>query len=364
MAKYKKRSDGRYHTKITVGYDDSGKELKKDVYGRTVQEFEQNIAEIKASVSTGTYADDNHLTVGQWGEQWLSIYKKEVSYSTFHGYKNIIDNHLTPIYDIRLKSLRKSDVQHCINLAAGHYDIQRRIKLTLNQMLEAAIDDNLVYKNVCRGTTLPRKPKTQTRALTQAEKSILPLCNFTPEEKCFVWLLWYTGMRPEEVRALTRNDIDLATNIITVSKAISFEANQPILGPPKTDAGYRTIDILSPLHPILSDYLAKLDTLYLFTKKDGSYHTKTTYRRFWGRIFTKINTQMGGNDTIKATDLYPYVFRHEYATMLYYSGIDIKEAARLMGHNDTKTIIEIYAELDSKKSASSSKLEQFLASGS
>ena len=65
---------------------------------------------------------------------------------------------------------------------------------------------------------------------------------------------------------------------------------------------------------------------------------------------------------IHATDLTPYVFRHEYATILYYSGIDIKEAARLMGHADIKMILEIYAELDSKKSSATSKLEAFLAS--
>ena len=55
------------------------------------------------------------------------------------------------------------------------------------------------------------------------------------------------------------------------------------------------------------------------------------------------------------------MFRHEYATMLYYSGIDLKEAARLMGHTDIKLILEIYADLDSKLSKSTDKLEQFLA---
>lgn len=64
---------------------------------------------------------------------------------------------------------------------------------------------------------------------------------------------------------------------------------------------------------------------------------------------------------IKATDLTPYVFRHEYTTILYYSGIDIKETARMMGHEFTKLILEVYAELDAKKCNSTSKLESFLA---
>ena len=97
----------------------------------------------------------------------------------------------------------------------------------------------------------------------------------------------------------------------------------------------------------------------------------STYRNFWKRIYNKINLALGGTNDhivkkkkvagIKATDLTPYVFRHEYATILYYSGIDIKEAARLMGHESTKLILETYAELDAKKSNSTSKLESYLS---
>lgn len=41
-----------------------------------------------------------------------------------------------------------------------------------------------------------------------------------------------------------------------------------------------------------------------------------------------------------------HIFRHNYATMLYYSGISMKKAAQLMGHSDTKIIMEVYAHLD------------------
>ena len=37
-----------------------------------------------------------------------------------------------------------------------------------------------------------------------------------------------------------------------------------------------------------------------------------------------------------------HIFRHNYATMLYYSGISIKKAAQLMGHANTKMIMEIF----------------------
>lgn len=372
MAKYNKRKDGRYEKKIKIGVSDSGKAIYRHVYANTAAELEQKSAAIISSVSTGTYSDDRGMTVKAWADHWLMVYKSDKSFSTRDGYENILKNHISQIHNIRLQDLRKSDVQQCINAASGHYDIQRRIKNMLSQMLEAAIDDGLVYRNVCRGVTLPRKPKTDTRALSARERAILPTVDFTPEEKCFIWVLWYAGLRPEEARALTVNDIDLARRSISITKAAPFTTNQATLGPPKTDSGYRTVGILSPLLPILEDYLASCDTLYLFPNSSGNLHTKTTYRRFWKKCFDKINSAMGGTCDhtkhgqvvrgIRATDLTPYVFRHEYATILYYAGIDIKEAARLMGHADTKMILEIYAELDSKKSSSSDKLDAYLAS--
>ena len=39
----------------------------------------------------------------------------------------------------------------------------------------------------------------------------------------------------------------------------------------------------------------------------------------WNKIYDKLNEALGGNANFKATDITPYVFRHEYATVLYYS---------------------------------------------
>lgn len=53
-----------------------------------------------------------------------------------------------------------------------------------------------------------------------------------------------------------------------------------------------------------------------------------------------------------------HIFRHNYATMLYYSGISIKMAASLMGHANTKMIMEVYSHLDEKKEQTKEKVDQ------
>ena len=56
-----------------------------------------------------------------------------------------------------------------------------------------------------------------------------------------------------------------------------------------------------------------------------------------------------------------HMLRHTYATMLYTSGVDVKTAAKLLGHSDKQTTIQIYTHLeDSKKIYSISKFEKYI----
>lgn len=49
--------------------------------------------------------------------------------------------------------------------------------------------------------------------------------------------------------------------------------------------------------------------------------------------------------------------------MLYYSGISIKKAAALMGHTDTKMIMQVYAHLDDEKEQTSEKINACIKMG-
>lgn len=170
-------------------------------------------------------------------------------------------------------------------------------------------------------------------------------------------------MRRGEILALIQNDIDLKHDTIDVNKAIGYSQNQAYLKQPKTAAGYRTIDILSPLRPILCDYLYNLDAIYLFTDSKGQIMSKTVYRRFRNKIYQKLQIAAGykGSGPDPIAGLTPHIFRHNFATMLYYAGVDVKEAQRIPGHSDSRTTIDIYTHLDQEKSKSKSKMEAFIA---
>lgn len=366
MAKYKKRSDGRYCSNIQIGYNpNTGKRKFKTIYAYSIAELERKKAEIMVKLDKGILAEDKGITVGEWSKKWLETYKKSKSYKTYQMYKNVVDNHIIKeLGHIKIKDIKQVDIQRLINdrYSMGRTRIIEQIKLTINQILESAIDNNLIYKNVCRNIEMPSKIKKEKRALQDHEKLLLKKADFTLKQSAFINILYYCGLRRGEVLALTKNDIKDCK--IDISKTLVFEKNKGVIKQmPKSKAGIRKVPIPKELNAVLIQYLNNIDTLYLFTKKDGTIMSETSFRRLWTSIINKMNLAAGGTDSLKTiTGLTPHVFRHNYATSLYYADIKIKDAQYLLGHKSVDITLDIYTHLDKENTETVTKLDLYFAS--
>lgn len=379
MARYKKRADGRYYRSLPTGIidDNTGEEIRVSVYGRSITEFEANKDAVKAQLLNGTYANDKDITFSEYKWHWFETYieNTDKSYNRKRIYRNTLKNHTAGLDPIPLGSIKKSQIQEGYNKLNGSPDLQHEYKITLNQIFECAIDDGLISKNPTRNITITKRKRKKKRALTKIERAAIKKADFTLQERCFVGLLHYAGLRRQEILAITKPDIDLFDDKIRINKAIEFIGERPNLKDTKSEDGERFIDILAPLKPVLEEYMQQLNTLLLFPNSAGSVMSRTQYRRFFEKIKLKINTAAGGRHHYQKNDkgkynlvydidmcqgLSAHVFRHEYATILYYSGIDILEAIRLFGHADSKTMTDIYAELRKEESNSKDKLNQYL----
>ena len=134
----------------------------------------------------------------------------------------------------------------------------------------------------------------------------------------------------------------------------------------KSDAGNRSIPIPESAVAFLRDFLKAVDTFYLFPGKNAETLSKTQYVKMWARIIKKMNDAVTSDrekiiGAEPISDLTAHIFRHNYCTMLYYSGISQKKAVELMGHSDIKMIMEVYAHLDEKKEAVQEKLNTAIA---
>ena len=336
MAKYKKRPDGRYATSTIVRYTDD---------------------------------------VEQWGIKWLKLYKSAKEYNTYAMYLNALNSHIIPeIGGIRLSALKSHHIQEMLNdiISVGHYRTAEIVRLTIKQIIQQAIINEYIYKDVSLKVSLPQSQKKEKRSLSNEEKAIFEKAKLTQRERVFVDLLYYTGVRRGEALALTVKDIDFKNRRLIINKNLVIKDGESHLkNSPKTNAGNRSIPLPAKLLSELQEYIAHAKNIYLFTMKSGEPMTKSSFRRFWYNILDKMNVAAGGDEFSRsdtairliAKDVTPHIFRHTYATNLYYAGIDVKTAQRLLGHSSIQVTLEIYTHLDAEVSISNTedKLNSYFA---
>lgn len=88
--------------------------------------------------------------------------------------------------------------------------------------------------------------------------------------------------------------------------------------------------------------------------RNGMYRAYVQAAAGYGRIRILSGSVRYGNSQAQITfEGVPYsgapfhsMLRHEYATSLYRSGVDIKTAQRLLGHSDIKITLQIYTHLE------------------
>lgn len=368
MAKYKKRKDGRYATTVMVGYKPDGRPDNVFLSAKTEKELKNKVFELKMKMKTGEAIKTSDTLLRDYADSWMDTYKTSASINTKAMYKNAVEKHIKPeLGHLPLNKIVRSDIQKLINDNQEHPRTCEIIKMTLVQILNSAIDDKLLHENVAKKVALPKRHKVEKRALTDIEKEAIKKADFTQTERAIIMLLFYFGLRRGEVLALTKSDINLKKRILTVNKTVVFDVNTPIIKTgAKSEAGNREIPIPESIEGFLRQFLKSVDTFYLFPGKNAETLSKTQYVKMWDRIVRKMNDAVTserekiiGSTPIEG--LTAHIFRHNYCTMLYYSGISQKKAVELMGHSDIKMIMEVYAHLDEEKEAVRDKLNAAIA---
>lgn len=361
--KYKQRQDGRYEAKVQVGYKPDGRPDRITVYADTSTELEKKVREMKYEIEHGTYVSRKEITMADYSRKWFRTYKVVKGLNTRKMYENIIEKHIVPeIGYLKVYEVQKSDIQGMVNSRANHRRTCEQIVMTMKQIMDAAIDDKLILSNPGSKIQLPEKQQSQKRALTDIEKKALTSADFTDRERAYVMIAYGCGLRREEILALTRADIDLRSHAIDINKVVVFDGNNPqIEHRAKSTSGAREVDIPELIVPVLKNHL-KACGFQLFTKQDGQIMTKSSYDKMWASIVRKMNAAAGGDNNHQVIfGLTSHTFRHNYCTMLYYSGISIKKAVQLMGHADEKMIMRIYAHLDEEKERTKEKIDMGIA---
>lgn len=218
----------------------------------------------------------------------------------------------------------------------------------LSQTLQAAVNHDVIPSNPAHAVRVPRGRKPEMVFLTPGEFEVL--LHFVPDYwKPLVRFLATTGCRFGEATAITYGDInrDATPPTVRIDKAWKHAPGHKIvLGPPKTEAGNRTIGIPAQTVAMLG------------TGKPGDPVFKTrrgdTVRRqhFGEVIWRKAVRDANSPEKCKQAGLTPiekrprvHDLRHSHVSWLIAQGVALPVIKRRLGHESITTTVDTYGHL-------------------
>lgn len=160
-------------------------------------------------------------------------------------------------------------------------------------------------------------------------KQHIPLLE-NEEERLYMTLTVFMGMRPEEVLGLRWEDLCLEQNYGYVRRAVTYPNNsKPCIDTPKSETSARTILITTTPKQILTSTM-HVSGFILGGNAPWCYSHKERVRK---RAFEHLGIK----------GFTPYDFRTTFATQAKESGQTSAQVADLLGHKDTRMVEKIYA---------------------
>ena len=103
----RKRKDGRWEARATIGKRPDGKPKLKYIYGKTRQEVSAKLSKVLAALAENSYINESNISFVQWLNNWLETYARpSIKLATYTSYETYIRGHITPYFgNIKLKDL-------------------------------------------------------------------------------------------------------------------------------------------------------------------------------------------------------------------------------------------------------------------
>jgi integrase len=281
-----------------------------------------------------TNPDAGLISFGEFAAFWIEE-RPNLRPKTAENYRYVLANHLTPalgsraIAEIKERNIRRWR-KNLLDAGVSVATTAKAYRL-LKAIMNTAVDDGLIRRNPCRikGAAQDRSPERPILSLQQ----VFTLADFIhPRYRALILLAVFGCLRWGELAALRRTDIDLATRTVRIERTLTeLRGSGQVFGPPKTDAGHRTVAFPDFIVPNLTNHLAQFtapeaDAL-VFTSPTGTPLRHSNFRR---RAWAKA-IEAAGLPAIHFHDL-----RHTGNTLTAEAGANLRELMERMGHRSTR----------------------------
>jgi len=216
----------------------------------------------------------------------------------------------------------------------------------LRANLNTAVDDSLIRRNPCRITGAGQE-KSPERPVLTVEQVYQLAAAIGARYQAFVLLATFASLRWGELAALTRRHIDLDACTVQVARSLA-ETNrgQLLLGPPKSAAGRRTVQVPPLIIPSLRDHLARHaqpgDDGLVFVGPNGGQLRRSNFRH---RVWLPALVQAG------LPEVHFHDLRHTGNALTASAGASLRELMARMGHASTRGALVYLHDTDDRQRA-------------
>ena len=319
---------------------------------------ERFLATIEAAKVAGTYVDPAlaRITLGEWAEIWLSA-QAHLKATTRERYAGILREHIVPAWgSVRLANVSHADVQAWVSdlsTPPRSPSTVRKIHRVLSLILDLAVRDGRLSRNVAEKINLPRPVRTEQRYLTiEQVEQLANECGYPSafskhrpyaERECeayrlLVLFLAYTGVRFGEMAALKVGRLDLPRRRAVIAESVTVVQGKGFVwSAPKTHTRREV-----PLPAFLAEQLGSLiegrvrDDLVFPSVRSGGPIRATHFRRGHFDAAAKA---------VGLPGLHPHELRHTAASLAIASGADVKVVQQMLGHSSATMTLDTYGHL-------------------
>ena len=207
---YQRKSDGLWMGVAHVGYDASGKPLRRYVSSKKRPEVVKQLKELRRKIDDRQLLKEDGVNVAELFERWFNdVMRHQIAPSTFSNYQTVVRMHILPTLGRKkLSELTVSDVDKLLSLKTDSGlspSTVRRVRAVLAQGLDQAIRWELVHRNVAALSRSPKMLRHEGRTLSPEQARHLLESLKGHHNEALYALMLSTGLRRGEALGLLWN---------------------------------------------------------------------------------------------------------------------------------------------------------------
>ncbi|MGH9107799.1 MAG: tyrosine-type recombinase/integrase [Acidimicrobiales bacterium] len=349
MSSIYKQKNGRYRAR----YRDPNGRTRSQSFDR-LDDARRFLAGLGGDLLRGEYIDPAQARVrfDYWAGAWWAS-TGGLRPSTRCSYRARLDRHVLPYFGRRrVGSIDFATVELWLadrRQAGLGPKMLRECLSVLTLVLDFAVKSKALAQNPAKGHEVKvrrRKVREGDGVLTMEQVHQL-VGQVRDPYKPAVWLLVFAGLRPAELCGLRVRDVDFVRRTVSIRATLmpvhgyGGEPWQMVEGPPKTEAGDRTVPIPAWLCDDLAAMLAARGdserSSWLFQTRQRNPLHRDHFRE---NVVLPALRAAGLPTTVRTYDL-----RHSHASLLVDLGANPLAVAQRMGHSDAAFTLRVYGHL-------------------